>query len=167
MAAEEKKEIVEKVKQIISEQLGVDENEVTPSASFVDDLGADSLDQVELVMALEEHFGVEIPDEDAEKLRTVQDAIAYIDKHAKVSKYNSAGIRTARRSRVLWPRLSCYRGPSTPSVHLQANELTTLRMTRIVERARRSSPVRTRGVANHTTPVAKKRLHARRTNGSR
>jgi acyl carrier protein len=84
--AEEKKEIVEKVKQIISEQLGVDENEVTPSASFVDDLGADSLDQVELVMALEEHFGVEIPDEDAEKLRTVQDAIAYIDKHAKVSK---------------------------------------------------------------------------------
>jgi len=86
MAAEEKKEIVEKVKQIISEQLGVDEKEVTPSASFVDDLGADSLDQVELVMALEEHFGVEIPDEDAEKLRTVQDAIAYIDKHAKVSK---------------------------------------------------------------------------------
>ena len=82
----EKKEIVEKVKQIISEQLGVDENEITPSASFVDDLGADSLDQVELVMALEEHFGVEIPDEDAEKLRTVQDAIAYIDKHAKVSK---------------------------------------------------------------------------------
>ncbi len=61
MAAEEKKEIVEKVKQIISEQLGVDENEVTPSASFVDDLGADSLDQVELVMALEEHFDVEIP----------------------------------------------------------------------------------------------------------
>src|ERR1700676_2911790 len=86
MAAEEKKEIVEKVKQIISEQLGVDENEVTPSASFVDDLGADSLDQVELVMALEEHFGVEIPDEDAEKLRTVQDAIGYIDKHAKVGK---------------------------------------------------------------------------------
>ena len=80
------KEVVEKVKQIISEQLGVDEAEVTHSASFVDDLGADSLDQVELVMALEEHFGVEIPDEDAEKLRTVQDAIAYIDKHAKVSK---------------------------------------------------------------------------------
>ena len=86
MAAEEKKEIVEKVKQIISEQLGVDENEVTPSASFVDDLGADSLDQVELVMALEEAFGVEIPDEDAEKIRTVQDAIDYVDKHAKVSK---------------------------------------------------------------------------------
>ena len=76
----------DKVKHIIVEQLGVDEGEVTPSASFVDDLGADSLDQVELVMALEEAFGVEIPDEDAEKIRTVQDAIDYIDKHAKVSK---------------------------------------------------------------------------------
>ena len=65
---------------------GVDEGEVTPSASFVDDLGADSLDQVELVMALEEAFDLEIPDEDAEKIRTVQDAIDYIDKHAKVSK---------------------------------------------------------------------------------
>jgi acyl carrier protein len=83
---DEKKDLVEKVKQIISEQLGVDEGEVTPGASFVDDLGADSLDQVELVMALEEAFGVEIPDEDAEKLRTVQDALDYIEKHAKVSK---------------------------------------------------------------------------------
>jgi acyl carrier protein len=86
MAGEGKKEMAEKVKQIISEQLGVDENEVNPSASFVDDLGADSLDQVELVMALEEAFGVEIPDEDAEKIRTVQDAIDYVDKHAKVNK---------------------------------------------------------------------------------
>jgi acyl carrier protein len=86
MAGEGKKEMAEKVKQIISEQLGVDESEVTPSASFVDDLGADSLDQVELVMALEEAFGVEIPDEDAEKIRTVQDAIDYVDKHANVSK---------------------------------------------------------------------------------
>ena len=77
---------VEKVKQIISEQLGVDEGEVTPSASFVDDLGADSLDTVKLVMALEEAFDVEIPDEDAEKIRTVQDAIDYIDKRAKVAK---------------------------------------------------------------------------------
>ena len=84
--ADEKKDLVEKVKQIISEQLGVDEGEVAPSASFVDDLGADSLDQVELVMALEEAFGVEIPDEDAEKLRTVQDALDNIEKHAKVSK---------------------------------------------------------------------------------
>jgi acyl carrier protein len=87
MAAEDKnKELVEKVKQIISEQLGIDEAEVTSSASFVDDLGADSLDQVELVMAFEEAFGLEISDEDAEKMRTVQDAIDYIDKHAKVSK---------------------------------------------------------------------------------
>jgi acyl carrier protein len=86
MAADGKKEIAEKVKQIISEQLGVDEGEVTPSASFTDDLGADSLDQVELVMALEEAFDVEISDEDAEKIRTVQDAIDYIDKHSKVSK---------------------------------------------------------------------------------
>ena len=78
--------ILIKARSDLARRLGVDENEVTPSASFVDDLGADSLDQVELVMALEEHFGVEIPDEDAEKLRTVQDAIAYIDKHAKVSK---------------------------------------------------------------------------------
>jgi acyl carrier protein len=84
--ADAKKDAVEKVKQIISEQLGVDEGEVTPSASFVDDLGADSLDQVELVMALEEAFDVEIPDEDAEKIRTVQDAIDYIDKRAKVAK---------------------------------------------------------------------------------
>jgi acyl carrier protein len=79
-------DVIEKVKGIVSEQLGVDEAEVTPSASFVDDLGADSLDQVELVMALEEAFDLEIPDEDAEKIRTVQDAIDYIGKHAKVSK---------------------------------------------------------------------------------
>jgi len=84
--ADKLKEISEKVKQIISEQLGVDEAEVTPSASFTDDLGADSLDQVELVMALEEAFDLEISDEDAEKIRSVQDAIEYIDKHAKVSK---------------------------------------------------------------------------------
>jgi acyl carrier protein len=84
--ASDGKAVVEKVKQIIGEQLGVDESEVTPSASFVDDLGADSLDQVELVMALEEAFSVEIPDEDAEKIRTVKDAIEYIEKHAKVAK---------------------------------------------------------------------------------
>ena len=81
--AEEKKEIVEKVKQIISEQLGVDENEVTPSASFVDDLGADSLDTVELVMRFEEEFNIETPDEDAEKIQSVRDAIDYIEKHSK------------------------------------------------------------------------------------
>ena len=73
----------ERVKQIIVEQLGVDEAEVTPSASFVDDLGADSLDTVELVMAFEEEFGIEIPDEDAGKLVTVGDAISYLKEHVK------------------------------------------------------------------------------------
>src|ERR1700688_4193932 len=81
--------VEERVKQIIVEQLGVDEAEVTPTASFVDDLGADSLDQVELVMAFEEAFGIEVPDEDAEKMTTVKDAVEYIDKHAK-SKYAGA-----------------------------------------------------------------------------
>ena len=76
--------VEERVKQIIVEQLGVDEAEVTSKASFVDDLGADSLDTVELVMAFEEAFEVEIPDEDAEKIRTVQDAVSYIEAHAKV-----------------------------------------------------------------------------------
>jgi len=71
----------EKVRQIVADQLGVDLEEVTEEASFVDDLGADSLDTVELVMALEEEFGLEIPDEDAEKISTVQDAIKYIEEH--------------------------------------------------------------------------------------
>jgi len=75
-------DIAQKVKEIIIEQLGVSEEEVKPEASFVDDLGADSLDLVELVMALEEEFGQEIPDEDAEKIATVQDAINYITEHA-------------------------------------------------------------------------------------
>ncbi|HXW90183.1 MAG TPA: acyl carrier protein [Terriglobales bacterium] len=78
--------VEEKVKQIIIEQLGVDEGEVTQNASFVDDLGADSLDTVELVMAFEEAFEIEIPDEDAEKIRTVQDAVDYVSKHAKGGK---------------------------------------------------------------------------------
>ena len=71
--------VADKVKSIIVEQLGVDEEEVTPDASFVDDLGADSLDTVELVMAFEEEFGVEIPDDAAEKITTVKDAISFID----------------------------------------------------------------------------------------
>lgn len=75
--------VEEKVKQIIVEQLGVDEAEVTPTASFVDDLGADSLDTVELLMAFEEAFNIEIPDEDAEKIVTVKDAIAYVEKKKK------------------------------------------------------------------------------------
>ncbi len=73
----------EKVKKIIVDRLGVDESEVTMEASFVDDLGADSLDTLELVMALEEEFGIEIPDEDAEKIATVGDAIKYIQEKLK------------------------------------------------------------------------------------
>ncbi|HMB53576.1 MAG TPA: acyl carrier protein [Thermoanaerobaculia bacterium] len=71
----------EKVKSIIVEQLGVDEEEVTMEASFTDDLGADSLDIVELVMAFEEEFGIEIPDDDAEKISTVNNAVEYIKQH--------------------------------------------------------------------------------------
>ena len=78
--------VADRVKKIIVDQLGVEEDLVTPDASFVDDLGADSLDTVELVMAFEEEFGIEIPDEDAEKIRTVQDAVDYIGKHAKGGK---------------------------------------------------------------------------------
>ena len=77
-------DVEERVKQIIVEQLGVDEAEVTSTASFVDDLGADSLDTVELVMAFEEAFEIEIPDEDAEKIQTVKNAIEYVRAHAKV-----------------------------------------------------------------------------------
>ncbi len=78
------KSIEEKVKDIIVEQLGVTAEQVTPAASFIEDLGADSLDTVELVMAFEEEFGVDVPDEDAEKLQTVGDVIKYIeDKQAK------------------------------------------------------------------------------------
>ena len=76
----------EQVKQIIVEQLQVDEAEVTPGASFQEDLGADSLDVVELVMQFEEAFEIEIPDEEAEKIKTVQDAINYINAHAKGGK---------------------------------------------------------------------------------
>jgi acyl carrier protein len=73
-------EMESKVKQIIAEKLGVSEDKVVPQASFVEDLGADSLDQVELIMAFEDAFDVEIPDEDAEKMRTVKDAFDYLQK---------------------------------------------------------------------------------------
>lgn len=76
-------EVFEKVKKVVVEQLGVNEAEIKKESSFVDDLGADSLDTVELVMALEEAFGTEIPDEDAEKIKTVGDTVAYISSHAK------------------------------------------------------------------------------------
>ena len=74
--------LADRVKKIIVDQLGVEEETVTPEASFVDDLGADSLDTVELVMALEEEFGIEIPDEDAEKITRVREAVDYIEKHS-------------------------------------------------------------------------------------
>jgi acyl carrier protein len=86
MAVATKKELAEKVKHIISEQLGIDEAEITPGASFTDDLGADSLDQVELVMALEEAFNLEISDDDVERMLTVQNATDYVEKHVKGSK---------------------------------------------------------------------------------
>ncbi len=73
--------VAEKIKGIVKEQLGVSEAEIKPEAAFVEDLGADSLDLVELVMAMEEEFGIEIPDEDAEKIRTVGDAVSYVEKN--------------------------------------------------------------------------------------
>lgn len=78
--------IVERVKKIVAEQLGVNEADIKNESSFVDDLGADSLDTVELVMALEEEFECEIPDEDAEKITRVKDAVEYIEKNAKGKK---------------------------------------------------------------------------------
>jgi len=76
-------QVYEAVKKVVSEQLGVSDAEITKTASFVDDLGADSLDTVELVMALEENFGMEIPDEDAEKIKTIGDTITYVMAHGK------------------------------------------------------------------------------------
>ncbi len=75
-------DIAKRVKEIVAEQLGVEESQVQTESSFMDDLGADSLDTVELVMALEEEFDIEIPDEDAEKIQTVNDAIEYITDHS-------------------------------------------------------------------------------------
>ena len=79
-------EIAERVKKIVVEHLGVEPDKVTEAASFIDDLGADSLDTVELVMAFEEEFGIEIPDEDAEKITRVKEAVEYIESHAKSKK---------------------------------------------------------------------------------
>ena len=79
-------DIAERVKKIVIDHLGADEGKVTEAASFIDDLGADSLDTVELVMAFEEEFGIEIPDEDAEKITRVKEAVDYIEAHAKGKK---------------------------------------------------------------------------------
>ena len=89
--------VADKVKSIIVEQLGVDEEEVTPEASFVDDLGADSLDIVELVMAFEEEFEIEIPDEDAEKITRVKDAVEYIETNAQEPRSRRHGGTLSRR----------------------------------------------------------------------
>ena len=78
-------EMEARLKKIVAEQLGVDESKIVPSARFTDDLNADSLDLVEMIMSLEEEFGVEIPDEDAEKILTVGDAIEYIDSHSQTA----------------------------------------------------------------------------------
>jgi len=75
-------DVADRVKKIVIDHLGVEEAKVTETASFIDDLGADSLDQVELVMAFEEEFGCEIPDDAAEKILTIKDAISYIEEHA-------------------------------------------------------------------------------------
>lgn len=80
MASED---VQSRIKQIIVDELGVDEAEVTANARFIDDLGADSLDLVELVMRFEEEFGIEIPDEDAEKIQSVGDAYSYVEQHSK------------------------------------------------------------------------------------
>ena len=90
-------DIAERVKKIVVEHLGVDESKVTDSASFIDDLGADSLDTVELVMAFEEEFGCEIPDDAAEKIVTVKDAVNFIDK-AKPRATRSEAFSSMRRS---------------------------------------------------------------------
>ena len=81
--------IEDKVKQIIVDELAVEESEVTPNARFIDDLGADSLDTVELVMRFEEEFGIEIPDEEAEKILSVRDAMTYIEQHQTKKKWET------------------------------------------------------------------------------
>ena len=103
----------ERLKKIVVEQLGVDEDDVKPEASFVDDLNADSLDLVELVMSLEEEFGTEISDEDAEKIRTVQDAVDYIDEHLQPVAFDRAS--TPASAEELAERLGARRSTTPPA----------------------------------------------------
>ena len=101
-------EIADKVKKIVVEHLGVEEAKVTPEASFIDDLGADSLDTVELVMAFEEAFGVEIPEDAAEKISTVKDAIDYIEKQkVRLSRRQAGGTQPMRRVVVTGMGIAC------------------------------------------------------------
>ena len=108
----------ERLKKIVVEQLGVDEEQVTPEASFVDDLNADSLDLVELIMSLEEEFGAEISDEDAEKIRTVQDAVDYVEDKASgdlaATSLRSDEVRRAARESAEPDRLGATRRSTRP-----------------------------------------------------
>jgi len=97
------KPVEERVKEIVCEQLGVEEDEVTPTAKFIEDLGADSLDTVELVMAFEEEFGLEIPDEDAEKIVTVGNAIQYIKDNTEAERRTPCWTSGASSSRGSGP----------------------------------------------------------------
>lgn len=94
--------IVDRVKKIVAEQLGVKAEEVTNSASFVDDLGADSLDTVELVMALEEEFETEIPDEEAEKITTVQAAIDYVNANQQLAQFLYFELKLEKPRHLVW-----------------------------------------------------------------
>src|SRR6202035_5472776 len=138
--------VEEKVKQIIVEQLQVDEAEVTPGASFQEDLGADSLDVVELVMQFEEAFDIQIPDEDAEKIKTVKDAVDYIEKNQKAAKEQGSSVASSspasawsavsgklrRRSgkgsspaAAVWRRSRPLTSPATPSVSRPRSKTST------------------------------------------
>ena len=144
------KPIEEKVKDIIVEQLGVNPEQVTPNASFIEDLGADSLDIVELVMAFEEEFSVEVPDEDAEKLQTVGDVVKYIEEKAQqaidvaaaAARFRQCNSKTRlrpcflfpsfadrlrrekiRRVNVLWLNAPAFRSRRTPHRHSRSRRL--------------------------------------------